>query len=345
MTTNRDIPTQRFEAEHLSINSYVYLPDKYKLPLRLDITAKIDAPGLYILLGKAHINFGTLWSDNRRIDDIVAPTRKTMAFDNHIEMNEFTDISVLYDLKEMQIIINGKERYYSKKEKYMKSPAFHEMNEEGFDLKIACDKLSNLCIKSISITEYSDTCNIFHSGEEQPAAIMRNEAITPGEKPTFEKCISRLPKDIQNEIINMDEYLKSIKPLKFKRQIEKNGNKITYVASDYGVSYAIYLSNELFDHSLQWYIITKGKPETWHRKADLMEETLNRLSNASSDFAERMFYSLEDCVGCYQNCLAKTKYQFREKQKMVCHGKLKFIMSVSGFEDVRTFVEEINQAV
>jgi hypothetical protein len=345
MTTNRSIPTQRFDAEHLSINSYIYLSDKYKLPLRVDMTVKIDAPGLYLLLGKGHINFGTLCSDNRRMDDIVAPTRKTMQFHNHINMNEFTDITLLYDLKEMQIMINGEERYYSKKEKYMKSPTFNEMNEDGFELKIACDKLTNLCVKSLDVTEYNDTCGIIHSEVELPAATMKNEVIAPGEKPTFEKCISLLPAYIQSEIENMDEYLKSLKPLKFKRNIEKNGNKITYVASDYGLSYAIYLSNDIFDHSLQWYIVTSGKPETWHRKADMMEETLSRLANTSPAFAERMFYSLDDCVGCYKNCLAKTKYQFCEKRKMVCHGKLKFKMSASGFEDVRTFIEEVNRLV
>jgi hypothetical protein len=345
MTTNHAIPTQRFDAEHLSINSYISLPDRYKLPLRIDMTVKIDAPGLYILLGKGHINFGTLWSDNRRIDDIASPARKTMFYHNYIDMNKFTDISISYDLTEMQIMIDGEERYYSKKERYMKSPAFREMNESGFDLKIACDKLVNLCIKSFSITEYDDTCSILHSGVELPAAITNNGVLAPDEKPTFEKCILHLPTHIQGEIVKTDQYLKSLKPLNFKRQIEKNGNKITYVASKYGLSYAIYLSNDIFDHSLQWYIITNGKPETWHRKADMMEETLNMLTKTSPDFAERMFYYLEDCVGCYKNCLAKTHYRLGKKHKMVCHGKLKFRMSASGFEDVHAFIEEINHLV
>jgi len=343
MTTKRAIPTQRFDAEHLSINSYIFLPDKYKLPLRIDITAKIDAPGLYILIGKGHINFGTLWSDNRRIDDIVAPARKTLFFQNHMAMNEFTNISLLYDLKEMQILINGEERYYSKKEGYMKSPVFSEMNKDGYEIKIACDKLVNLCIKSVSITQYNDTCEIFHPGVELPAALTKNNAITSGEKPAFDKCISLLPVYIQSEIVKIDEYIRTLRPVKFKRHIEKNGNKITYVASDYGFSYAIYLSNDFFDHSLQWYIITNGKPETWHRKADMMEETLNSLALKMPDFAERMFYSLDECVGCYKVCLAKTKYQFHDKQKNVCHGKLKFKMSASGFEDVRAFIREISQ--
>lgn len=345
MTTNRAIPTQRFDAEHLSINSYIYLPGKYKLPLRIDITAKIDAPGLYILLGEGHVNFGTLWSDNRRMDDIAAPSRKNIFYHNHMPMDEFTDLSLSYDFKEMQILIGGEERYYSKKERYMKSPALREMNREGFELKIACDKLVNLCIKSVSITEYDDSCGIFHPGTELPGAVTKNAAVAPGEKPTFEKCISLLPVHIRNEIVKTDEYLRSLKTLKFKRLLEKNGNKITYVASDYGFSYAIYLSNDIFDHSLQWYIITNGKPETWHRKANRMEETLNRLAHTSPDFAERMFSNLDDCVGCYRNCLAKTPYQFHDRRRTACHGKLKFKMGASGFADVRAFVEEINRLV
>jgi hypothetical protein len=245
----------------------------------------------------------------------------------------------------MQILINGEERYYSKKERYMKAPEFREMNKEGLELKIACDKLVNLCIKSFSITEYDNTCHILHTGLELPSAITENNTFSPGEKPTFDKCISLLPEKIQSEIVKIDEYLKAIRPLKFKRLIEKHGSKITYVASDYGVSYAIYLSNDIFDHSLQWYIITNGKPETWHRKADMMEETLNRLARKTPDFAERMFNNLDDCVGCYNNCMVKTGYRLQDKQRNACHGKLKFKMSISGFEDVRAFINEINQLV
>lgn len=345
MTTDRALPTQRFDAEHLSIQSYVSLPGQYRLPMRIDLTVKIDAPGLYILTGDGHVNFGTPWSDNRRLDDIVAPSRKIAYFHNHMTMDQFTDISLLYDMKEMQILIDGEERYYSSKERYMKSKEFKERNREGFELKIACDKLVNVSIQSISVTEYEDTCGILHGDKELPAAVVRNLGVPEGEKPTFEKCISLLPEPIQKEIDSIDSYLKSLTPLKFRRTIEKNGNKITYVAADFGISYAIYVSNDIFDHSLQWYLITNGKPETWHRKADLMEAALDRLQHSSEEFAERMFYSLDDCVGCYQNCLGKTSYRFRGRQKTVCHGKLKFKMHADGFKDVRRFIDELKKLI
>ncbi len=67
LNTNHSIPTERFDAEPLSINSYIYLPDRYRIPLRIDMRVKIDAPGLYLLFGNGHVNFSTLWSDNRRM--------------------------------------------------------------------------------------------------------------------------------------------------------------------------------------------------------------------------------------------------------------------------------------
>lgn len=341
VATKRAIPTQRFDKAHLSINSYVFLQSKIQIPLTIDVVAKIDAPGLYLLLGNGHINFGTMWSDNRRIDDILEPTRKTAFFHNHIPMDQFNHITLKYDYKEMQILVNGEERYYSKKEQYMKSKVLSESNRTGFEFGLGCDKLVNLVIESVSITQHQDTCGIVHSDQALPTPIMGNQCFNELEKPTFEKCLSLLSPDIQDEIVRIDKYLKGFEEIKFKRQIEKHGNKITYIAADYGFSYAIYLSNDIFDHSLQWYIITNGKPDTWHRKADMMEELLDRLSKKMPDFAERMFSNLDDCVGCYPHCLAKTKYQLNGNVRLACHGKLKFTMNRSGFDDLRLMIEEI----
>lgn len=65
--------------------------------------------------------------------------------------------SFQYGLKEIQILINGDERYCSTREKYMKSSLFRGMNGEGFLLKVSCTKRTNLEIKSIRIIEYEKT--------------------------------------------------------------------------------------------------------------------------------------------------------------------------------------------
>jgi hypothetical protein len=333
--------TTNFDKENMSVNNYVYLPDTYKLPLRIDLTAQIDSPGLYLFFGQGHVNFGTPWSDNRRIDDIIEPSRKIIFYHNHIPMKEFVDISVIYDYKAMQILVNGEERYYSEKERYMKSKLFKEFNSTGFSLKIASHKRTNLIVKSLSITEYDETADIKRTGTALPEPFKSNIAVPADDKPQFDMCISLLPKEIQREIIKTDEFLRSLRPIKFKRQIEKHGNKITYLASDYGFSYGIYPSNDVMYHSLGWYIITGSKPEFWHRKADLMEETLKKLAETSPELAGRMFVNLNECISCAPHCKVKTLYEFDGKKKLACHGLMEFKMCVSDFEDVRTFIKTL----
>ncbi|WP_242835291.1 hypothetical protein [Ruminiclostridium papyrosolvens] len=241
----------------------------------------------------------------------------------------------------MQILVNGEERFYSEKEKYMKSKLLKELNSTGFTLRISCTKRTNLLVKSLIITEYDEVPAIIHSNADLPKPLTSNEAVVVGQKPKFESCISLLPNEIRNEIIKMDSFLRSLSPLKFKRQIEKYGNKITYLASDYGFSYALYPSNDVMHHSLSWYIITNSKPEFWHRKADMMEETLKRLDETSTELAERMFSNLTECIAC-RPCSVKTIYEFNGKKKLVCHGKMEFKMCVSDFKDVRTFIDTVN---
>lgn len=342
VTTIKRLATE-FDKENMSINHYVYLNDTYQLPLRIDLVIKIDSPGLYLFLGNGHLNFGTPWSDNRRIDDIIEPNYKNRFFHNHIPINEFVHISVIYNLKAMQILINGEERFYSEKEKYMKSKLLKEFNDSGFLFKIACTKRTNLIIKSLKITEYDEVAEIIHKDVDLRKQLLTNEAIEAGQKPKFETCISLLPKEIQEEIIKIDDFLRSLKPMKFKRQIEKHGNKITYLASEFGFSYALYPSNDVVEHSLGWYIITSCKPELWNRKADMMEETLNKLSESSPEFAERMFLNLTECIACREHCAVKTLYGFNDKKKLVCHGRMGFRMFSSDFEDVRIFVRTINE--
>ncbi|QUI24832.1 hypothetical protein HZI73_22135 [Vallitalea pronyensis] len=341
MATTQRLSTN-FKKENMTVKSYAYLPDTYSLPLRIDFTIKIDSPGFYLFLGNGHLNFGTPWSDNRRIDDIVHPTYKPRFFHNHIPMNKFVHISVIYDLKAMEIRINGQERFYSEKEKYMKSALFKEQNEQGFRIKIASAKLTNLVIKSIQITESDHLTDMVQGATDLPKAIIRNEAVKEGQKPTFETCIARLPKPIQNEIIKTDHFLRSLKPMTFKRVIEKHGHKITYIASDHGFSYAIYPSNDIMYHSLNWYILTNKKPELWGRKDDKMMATLNKLRETSPEFADRMFINLKECIACHPSCSVKTVYTYNETSKCTCHGSMLFKMSIADFEDVRHFIHTAN---
>jgi hypothetical protein len=323
---------------------YVSLPGTCRLPFRIDMTVRLDFPLLIMLIGSGHITFASPWQDNRKIEDIVKasgkPNQDRNSYDNHLPFTQYADISVTYNFDEMQILINGEERFYSRKQAYMREKTLKEQNTEGFSIRLAVAKLSTLNIKNITITEFDEKAPVVRGAFE----IIKPQHMD-GErpKPTFESVISALPQEYRNEIIKTDDFLKSLRPVKFKRMVDKNGGKISYVASDFGISYMVNVSGAESSQNFGWYIVTGGKPETWRRKADYMEETLAEIASSDPQLAERIFYALNDCVDCYgQRCLAKTPYAFNGQKKVTCHGRVLLRMCSSDFHDVREFFLHLN---
>ncbi|MCL2056677.1 MAG: hypothetical protein FWH02_05595 [Oscillospiraceae bacterium] len=161
----------------------------------------------------------------------------------------------------------------------------------------------------------------------------------------FKDVLARMPKEYQDRILETDEFLYALRPMKFKRVPDKNGNKITYVAPDYGVSYMFKVDGG-FKHNFQWYIVHSGKPETWHRKSDFMEETLVKISESDLPLAERIFKSLKPCPGfdnCYgERCLARTPYAFNGQKRLTCHGSVYLGLGDDDFSDARKFFRYLN---
>ncbi len=343
ITTTRRVSTN-FEYKHLPFDTYIAVPKEYKLPFQIDVTFKIDTPELYLLIGNGHLTFGSFWSDNRRLDDIIVPNYKPNVFHNQIPFNEFVKITVIYANQFMEVRVNNEVRYYSTKERYMTPSVRKEYGDRSFPIKISCSKHAKLIMKDITITEYEEDIMPDSKYYVLPSPITRNEAVPLHEKPTLESCISLLPSLLKEEIIKTDTFLRALKPMKFKRQIEKSGNKISYLSSDYGFSYHIYPSNDTLYHSFSWYIITNGKPEQWHRKTDHMVLTLTKIAETNCNFAEKLFGNLKECIGCCP-CIVKTPYEFHGTKKISCHGLMEFKMHPSDFEDVRIFIKTVNELI
>ena len=51
--------------------AYIELPNKFNLPFRIDITAKMDSPALILQIGDGYINLNTGGMDNRRMMSII----------------------------------------------------------------------------------------------------------------------------------------------------------------------------------------------------------------------------------------------------------------------------------
>ena len=168
-------------------------------------------------------------------------------------------------------------------------------------------------------------------------------------KSLFDEMIAEFPRDFRDEIIQTDNYLKAMRPLKFKRTVDKKAKKITYVASDYGVSYMFKIDGDKFTHNFQWYIVYNGKPETWHRRADFMEETLAEIAKNDRLLAVRIYNALKTCPGlnsCHgERCLARTVYAFEEQRRLTCHGSVELGMNHGDFCDAREFFGYFNGLV
>ena len=317
----------------------VALPGKYRLPFRIDMTVKLDYPAFILFIGGGHITFASPGDDNRRIEDIAKasgkPNQDRDSYNNSVAFGAFVDISVTYNLDEMQIVIGGEERFYSRAQAYMKM----KDRENEFPISIVVAKLSTLTIKSITVTELDDNRPVTRGAYKE--ARLR---VPQKEKATFEGVISLLPESFQKEIKETEGFLKSLRPLKFKRMIDKNGGKITYIAADFGISYAIKIYGNRMSQNFGWYIVTSGKPETWHQKADHMLETLNLIRQTDPPLAARIFYAVNDCIGCYgPHCLAKKAYTFDGHTRLSCHGgRVVLRMCHEDFHDVREFFRHVN---
>jgi hypothetical protein len=337
------------------IKSFACIPGKFKLPFRIDMTIKIDSPSLYLIIGKGHISFNK-GMDNRSVTDILGNDYKpnTHEFNNFIPINKYVDISVTYGCKAMWIIVNNECRCFSKNDPYIKALKTNSLAEEwkdGFELGIACDKRTQLTLKSINITEYEN---------EEPVAPTGNITIktpqvclTLSEKPAVDECIHGLAPDLQKEILRTDEYLLNDmkKCLKFKRKIEGGypNSRITYV-SPLGISYKIFITDFLLSHDMGWVDYnTKREQEKYGgtKKADYTIETLNKLAETSLEFSNDMFFRMKECVNCSGNgsCIHIKSYKYDGKTKLSCGGRIHLKMFPSDFNDLRKMVCAINSVI
>ena len=326
---------------------YISLPGKYRLPVRIDMTIKLDYPAFALRIGEGHVYFASGHdTDFYKVRDIAdpdaKPSRDNFSFDNRLPFGEYVHISVIFNPNEMQVWIGGEERFYSRNQPYMKKKKFDVisgLNAEGFELGFAVTKHSILCIREISITQYDDAIQIIRGDFELPdPKAPKPEKV----KPSYENTIGKVSPNFQTEVMEMDSFFKSLRSMKFKRIVDKSGYKITYVASDAGISYTIVASGAESWHHFGWYGVYNGPVETWHRRADYMDEILAKIASADERLAERVFDALVDCAGCYQNGLCKTLYTFNGKKKLNCHGRVMLRMNHEDFEDVRTFFQHLN---
>jgi hypothetical protein len=319
------------------------------------------------MLGGGLLSFGVV-SGGTNMRDISGEPHTTGVgryFNHIIPFGEWFTLSITYTFNYMSIEVNREIRYWSDKERYMKSKVFPERNREGLPFKLTCEKHSELWIKDCTITEYED---------DAPNCVKPVENVPPfplffgkGDKVNFEYAISGLSHPLREEIKATDRYVLGLQPAGFKRKISKGGvfARITYI-TEYGFAYHIHTDNNMAVQYVNWILYNTRREQAKYggtRKRELTAETLSRLGEADPDFAERMYANLAECVGCacmgrpkpcgLDGCiicekktgwyLCPTLISFGDKRMAACHGKMEFTATPSGFADARRVIGAVNE--
>jgi hypothetical protein len=157
---------------------------------------------------------------------------------------------------------------------------------------------------------------------------------------SFENFLSSIPVEQKNEIIDMDNFLKSLRPLKFKRMVDKK--KINYVSSDYGISYAIFPLASEPTQQFGWYYLHDKETKTWYRKTDYFVETLTEIAKTDSQLAERIFNAINKCKPCKDNPCSAIPYIYDGKQKSACYGRIVMRLCQDDFNHAKIFFQHLN---
>ena len=157
---------------------------------------------------------------------------------------------------------------------------------------------------------------------------------------SFQSILASLPKDLQRGIMEMDAFVKSLRPLKFKRTVDKR--KINYVSPDYGVSYAILPTDTKPTQHFGWYFLHDKETKTWFRKTDYFVDTLAEIAKTNSESANRIFNSINTCTLCKGNPCSTISYSYEGEDKLACYGRIVLPLCENSFADVQNFFQCLN---
>jgi len=156
---------------------------------------------------------------------------------------------------------------------------------------------------------------------------------------SFQALLAASPADVQKEITEMDAFMKSLRPLKFKRTADKR--KINYISSDYGISYGILPTDPNPTQQFGWYICDRVT-KVWYRKTDYFVETLAEIANDKPATAKRIYDAVNICTPCKETPCAAIPYSYSGEDKTACYGRIVLPLGQGDFTDVRVFFQCLN---
>jgi len=155
--------------------------------------------------------------------------------------------------------------------------------------------------------------------------------------------LAAMPPEFKESAIEMDGFLKSLRPLKFKRTVDKR--KINYVSAEYGISYAILPLDEKPTQHFGWYYLHNKETGEWYRKTDYFIQTLADIAKSDSEAAKRIFGAINNCRSCKGNPCAVIAYTYDGEDKLACYGRVILELNPIDFSDAKLFFTHLNTQV
>ena len=320
------------EVENLGKHRHhINVPGKYKLPFRIDMTARIkyyeinqiaSQVRLYINKGNIYFNGGHTSATDIVTGDDISPC--FIAY-NDIPTEEYVDISIMFGLDVMWVSVNGKYCFSSEEMPYMRM-----LNENslanGFDVAICGGTATRFSLKSFSIIEFEE------DEPDIPNELMNLPVLT-----AFDLFVKGLPCTIQEEMFKMDAFLmdEMKKTMKFRKSINKMGH-LTYESSC-GFRFEIKEYGAGLTFLTAW-VKTAKKP-------DYTNEIILELTKSSPDVALKLFDTILGCELHSRECQRTVMYEYEGNSKSSCCGRMNIKMDACGFDDLTKFVVAASEVV
>ena len=216
------------------------IPQKFRLPFRINLTLKADATNFNILMGNGYVHFSHAPNESgngMRRQDIFTGKEEFTKQDYYAELplNEYINLSVVVGSKITWIEINGHCYYPTRKAQYINLLEKGDLPDDftnGLEIaigagKIGVNKGTQLVIRSIEIIEYgSDEPDV-------PEEIANFPDLSPAEW-----RIRSLPHELR-DTIKTDEHLAQYMKgsIELRKIIDEYGNVSIMLSS--GVQYKL----------------------------------------------------------------------------------------------------------
>jgi len=294
--------------------NHVNIPGSFNLPFRLDMNIKIEYHHLNQVASQLtlYVGNGTVYFNGGHVSATDIWTKSDISPDyvryNGIPEKGFADIAVFFGTEIMWVSVDEQFCFATKKMSPMATA----------NVSICGGTATRLSIRSLAITQYE---------ENEPNTPP--ELMNLPELPEFEHFLLGLPPYIIDEMREMDAFLTT---KKYRRSL-KHGFLTYRSANGFRM--------EIKEFGAGKEIITAWAPT--NKKPDLTNAAIKKLAESSPKFAGKIFDMLHPCEVHNRSCQRTVIYELGGNSKTSCCGRMFLTLDSQGLQDLRKFVDAIDE--